>query len=194
MSISSSEAGSNNTEVVQPQKTGILHAFNPGTREWCVLVDGGERLIFTADACLPVGNDSKDVVFNNLVKGDEISFNRGEGAEWDKIRNVAFVSSMDTDVLTTRVQNNFTTAIDAVETMEPKISGTIRTMRIFSNPTPDKDAITKGLIIPTDPANGGKPIEFFHVTCIGGFSTFEALHKRDEGGEKIKVTYNIIDK
>jgi hypothetical protein len=28
-----------NAEIAKTQKTGILHAFNPSTKEWCILSD-----------------------------------------------------------------------------------------------------------------------------------------------------------
>lgn len=130
--------------------------------------------------CQSINGDNGETVFNSLLKGDEISY----VLEYGEIKDVALVSHMDTEVLAAQVRNTFDAAMEPIEAMGSQISGTIKVMKM----TGDRGF---GFITPIE--KGYKDVFFHSDTCMGGFAEFQAIYKREQNGEEIKVTFNVQD-
>jgi len=172
-----------NAEKAKTQKTGILHAFNPKTKEWCILSDGWERFIFTADMCDSKKGVNWEILFSGLVKGDVVSFTPWEWAEYDIAKKVDFISHINVESLTTQVKDNFAVSMESLETMWIQESGTIKVLRI-------KEDNGFGFINTDD----WKDIFFHSTKCVGGFRKFMDIYKKRKKGDKnIRVTFNVLN-
>lgn len=172
-----------NAEIAKKQKTGILHAYNPKTREWCILSDGWERFIFTADMCDSKKGVNWEILFSGLIKGDVVSFTPWEWDECDLAKKISFISHINTESLTTQVKDDFTITMESLENMWAQESGTIKVLRI-------KDNDGFGFI-----AKDNWEDVFFHSNkCIGGFKGFNSIYKKKKKGDKnIRVTFNVLN-
>lgn len=172
-----------NAEIAKTQKTGILHAFNPSTKEWCILSDWWERFIFTADMCDSKKGVNWEILFSGLIKGDVVSFTPWEWAEYDIAKKVDFISHINVESLTTQVNDNFAVSMESLETMWIQESGTIKVLRL-------KEDYGFGFI-----AKDNWEDIFFHSTkCTGWFREFmDIYNKRKSWDKNIKVTFNVLN-
>lgn len=172
-----------NAEIAKKQKTGILHAYNPSTREWCLLSDWWARFIFTADMCDSKKGVNWEILFSSLIKGDVVSFVPWEWDEDDKAKKISFISHINTESLTTQVKDDFTITMESLETMWAQESGTIKVLRI-------KEDKGFGFITKDNWEDA-----FFHsANCIGGFKEFNSIYKKRKKGDKdIRVTFNVLN-